>query len=279
LGEVFEEQEGVRPDVAFGVELGGLRDTFEAAGLGEELGEEAGGVEELEGLAGAAFGEHFGDLGLDALGADLVDGGGELLDGGEGVGVEGEVEAGGEAEGSEHAELVFGEAEDGVSDGAEGAAGEVVSATDEVEGGGAGVAGLVVEEGVEEHAVEGEVAAEDVFGGGGGEADLVGSAAVGVGTVVAEGGDLGGVGVVSDEEDAEVGADGEGVGEEGEDLFRGGGGGDVEVPGGEAEQEVADAASGEECLVAGLEEGAGDVEGGLVGGGLEWFRHVPPPTP
>ena len=69
---------------------------------------------------------------------------------------------------------------------------------------------------------------------------------------------------LADEHDAEVGAYGEGFREEGEDLVGGGGGGDVEVLGGEAEEEVADAAAGVEGLVAGVAEGAGGREGGAV---------------
>ena len=48
------------PDVAFGVELWRLLDAVHAYGFGEDLLKEAGGVEELEGAAGLAFGEHAG---------------------------------------------------------------------------------------------------------------------------------------------------------------------------------------------------------------------------
>ena len=203
LGEVFEEEEGVGPDVAFGVVLGGLGDAFEAGDLGEDVGEEAEGVEELEAAAGAAFGEDAGELVADALGGDYGDVGGMALDGAGGAGLDREVETSGEADGAEHAQLVFGEAEVGVADGADEVVGEVGLAVDEIEEGGVhrgldlfafGVE-LSVEleaDGVEKHAVDREVAAVDVVGGGGGEADGVGAAAVGVGAVVAEGGDLDG---------------------------------------------------------------------------------------
>ena len=193
-------------------------------------------------------------------------------------------EAGGEADGPEHAEFVFGEAEVGVADGADDAGGEVFAAVDEVEGGGGDGLFALQDFGVEEHAVDGEVAAEDVFAGRGGELDGVGAAAVGVAAVVAEGGDFGldllAVGIFrgdgfaseADEEDAEVGADGEGavaeLGEEGEDLVGGGGGGDVEVFGGDVEEEVADAAAGEESLVAGCAEVGDDGAGGSITGGV-----------
>ena len=149
------------------------------------------------------------------------------------------------------------------------AGGEVVAAADEVERGGGEVAGRLEGEGVEQHAVDGEVAAEDVLAGAGGEADGVGAAAVGVGAVGAEGGDLGGdvrsAGLRrADEDDAEVGSDREGAGKRASDLVGRGGGGDVVVLWGEAEEEVADAAAGEEGLMAGGAERARDAERGGV---------------
>ena len=131
------------------------------------------------------------------------------------------------------------------------------------------VTGLAEEGVVEEHAVDGEVAAEDVFAGVGGELDGVGAAAVGVAAVGAEGGDFGGDVVVGDDDDAEVGADGLGAGEELLDERGGGAGGDVEVFGGEAEEEIADAAAGEIGLVAGGGEGLDDGGGGAVLGAGE----------
>ena len=93
---------------------------------------------------------------------------------------------------------------------------------------------------------------------------------------MAEGGDLGGdVGCLragafgtggTDEDYAEVGSHGEGlvVVKEGEDLAGRGGGGYVVVLGDEAEEEIADAPAGEEGLVAGVAQAAGDGEGGMV---------------
>ncbi len=179
------------PDVAFGVELGRLLDAVHACGFGEDVLEEAGGVEQLEGAAGVAFGEHEGEFVADALEADLVDLRGGVTDSCDGAGLDGEVEAGGETDGSEHAELVFGEAQGRVADGSEDLRGEVDAAAYVVERGRCGVAGCFVDGWVEQHAVDGEVAAEDIFAGVGGELDRVGAAAVAVGSVVAEGGDFG----------------------------------------------------------------------------------------
>ena len=79
--------------------------------------------------------------------------------------------------------------------------------------------------------------------------------------------------VTHNQNDAEVGADGEGLREERDDLVRRGGGGDVVVLGGVAEEEVADAAAGEVGLVARVAQGADDGESGAV------VRPVCPPPP
>jgi len=59
-----------------------------------------------------------------------------------------------------------------------------------------------------------------------------------------------------------VRTDGEGLGEERDDFAGSCGGGDVEVLGREAQQQVAHASAGEEGLVAGVAQAAGDGEGG-----------------
>ena len=268
-----EEHEGVGPDVALGVILGGLLDALEAGDFREDLGEEAGFVEELEGAASMALCQHAGEFVADTLAADGLDFGGLGSDGGVGGGVEGEAEACGEANGAEHAKVVFFEAASGGADGAEDAGLEVGEAAYVVEDGGL-ESGVGVELfRIEEEAVDGEVAALDVFLGRLAVADLVGVAAVGVCAVGAEGGDFGGGGLAfdfgRDEDDAEVSANSEGPGKEVEDDVWSGGGGDVVVFGGSAEEEVADAASGVVGLVAVLAQGGDDGEsrGGLGCGG------------
>jgi hypothetical protein len=122
---------------------------------------------------------------------------------------------------------------------------------------------------VEQHAVDGEVAAGDVFAWVEGVADGVGAATVGVGTVVAEGGDLGEDAVAGvDEYDPEVSADGEGAGEQGEDHVGRGAGGDVKIFGRATEQAVAHAAACVEGLVAFGAEGGDDCPGCLLAHGV-----------
>ena len=121
LGEAVEHEEGVGVDVAFGVEFGGLLDALEGGDFGEDEGEEAGLVEEVDGVSGAmaGFAKDAGEFVLDAFDADELDAGGVGLDGGEGIGVKGEVEDGGEADGADHAEGIFVETLGGVADGAD----------------------------------------------------------------------------------------------------------------------------------------------------------------
>lgn len=181
-------------------------------------------------------------------------------DGGGGFGLDIEREAGGEADGAEEAEVVFGEAGGGVADGADEFVVEVVAAVDEVED--------LVGAGIEEEAVDGEVAAGGVAGGVCFELDGLGMAAVGVRSIGAEGGDFDAM----EEDDAEVGADGFGAGEELGEFGGAGRGGDVEVFGLAAEEEVADAAADEESGVSGGVEGVEDMGRGGGGDHLPLYR-------
>ena len=209
--KVLKQQQGVGPDIAFRVELRGLGDALKLLEFRQDVGEEASVGEELKASGGAAFGEDASEFSLNALGGDGVDVCCVGTDGGGCGGVDGEVETGREADGAQHAELVFGEAEDWVADGPDRPCGEVFASVDEVEQRGLRVVlGIGVEgDGVEQHPVDGEVAPEDIVFGRSGEADCIRTAAVGVGAVVAEGGHFGGdvrlAGLRgADEDDAEV---------------------------------------------------------------------------
>jgi hypothetical protein len=252
--ELFEKQEGMNPDVAFGVVLGRLGHVVQLRDFGQDLLEEAGAVEEFEGAAGVAFREHTGEFVADAFAADLIDGVSELADGALGFGIDGEVEARGKADGAEHAQLVFFKTAMRLADGADDAGAEIALAADVIENSGGEIAGLPVEHGVEHHAVDGEVTTENVFAGARGEAHLGGVAAVEVGYVRAKCSNLGDnfvtINIVADKNHTEVGADGEGAGKHGENRVWMGAGGYVEVLWGDAEEEISDAAAGEVSLVA-----------------------------
>ncbi len=75
------------PDVALRVILRGLLDVMELRGFGEDVAQEASGVEEFEGAAGSALGEDAGEFVAGAFEGDLGDFGGLRLDGAEGGGI------------------------------------------------------------------------------------------------------------------------------------------------------------------------------------------------
>ena len=54
-------------DVAFGMELRRLLDSFHGGDFGQDLGQEGGRIEQFESAAGAAFGEHLGQFFAHAL--------------------------------------------------------------------------------------------------------------------------------------------------------------------------------------------------------------------
>ena len=71
--QFFEKQEGMDPDVALGMELRRLLDALHPCDFRQNLDEEAGFVEQFEGAAGVAFGEHPGELVANAFAADRMD--------------------------------------------------------------------------------------------------------------------------------------------------------------------------------------------------------------
>ena len=178
-GETFKHEEGVGPDVAFGMELRGLRDAFHGGDFGEQFGEEAEFVQEFEAAAGGTFGKEFGELFADAFRGNDLDFVRVFTDGGESLGFDDVAEARGEADGAKHAEFVFGETAGRLTDGSDDSGGEIGAAADEVED----FARVVAHE----QAIDGEIAALDIFFGSLGIDDLVGMAAVGIADVGAEG--------------------------------------------------------------------------------------------
>src|ERR1035437_2514361 len=126
------------------MELWRLGYAAKADDFGQDAGEQAELVQQLESTAGSAFGEDTGELVADALRADLVDVCGLAADSGD---VQVEVEARAEADGAQHAELVFGVAQFWIADGADDSAGEIFAAADIIERGGGGIAGGLVGDG------------------------------------------------------------------------------------------------------------------------------------
>ena len=178
-----------------------------------------------------------------------------------GGGVDLEVERGGETHGAQEAQAVLAETRGGVADGAQDARGEVGPTADEVD--------HLVGNGVEEHAVDGEIAAFGVAPGRG-EGDIDGAAAVDVDAVGAEAGDLELRLAIQDADDTEVRADGDCAREQRLHLLGAGAGGDVEVVRGDAAELVAHAAAREVGDVARPLQTGGDG----AGGGFHCHRSV-----
>ncbi len=197
--KLVKQQQRVDPHIALGMELRRLCDALHARDFGQNFCEQAGFIEQFEGAAGMAFGEHFGQFVAHALAADGVDTRGESADGGECCRFDLEAEARGEADGAQQAQLVFFKAAIGLADGADDAGIEIGETADVVDHGRAqrrrsakvSLQRAACTQWIEEQAVDGEVAALDVFVGAERVADLVGMAAVGVGAVGAEGRNLG----------------------------------------------------------------------------------------
>ena len=220
-------------------------------------------MKKIEAAGGIGAGENFDEFIADAFGGDDFGVGSESAEGFPGGGFDGKAELDGEADGAEEAETVFGKAGEGIADGADLLGSEIGLALDVIE--------EFVFEGIEKHAVDGEVAALGIFLGGG-EGDGGGAATVEVGAVDAKGGDFKNVIVQAESDDAEGFALGiGGFGEEGLDLVGGGGGGDIDIGIGALEEGIADATSGVDGDVAGLDQFLNDLFGlGVTNHVLGW---------
>src|SRR6185437_3317748 len=140
--------------------------------------------------------------------ADLMDLWSELANGGKGLGFDLVADAGGEADGAKHTQLVFRKTKLGRADGADQAVFEI------------GLAANIIEhldgDGIEQEAVDGEVAALNVEPRFRGILDAIRMATIRVGSIAAIGGNLDGVVVANsistisedgDEYDAELGTE------------------------------------------------------------------------
>ena len=250
--KLLDREERVAEDVAFGMIVGRLLDAPHARHLGEDRREQPRFGEQLEAASRRPFGEDLHDLVADALGGHVGDGGRRGADRVQRRGLDREAEAGGEADGAQHAQPIFGDARSGVADGADDAGAQVGLAGDEVD--------HLARQGVEEERVDGEVAAERVLPR---RAEVHGARppAVDVGGVGAERRDLDRHAVGDDQHDAELGAHGNGPREErlhglGRRARR-----DVVVERLAAEQPVADAAAGEVRIVPGRAQPADELSG------------------
>lgn len=182
--KLMEQAQRVDEHISLRVVLRGLLDALHAGDFRKHLGEQAGGVEELEGAACVALGKHFGELVADTLAADGGGFGGEAAHGGSCAGLELETEAGGEADAAKHAEMVLLETGVGLADGAHDAQVEVGKAAHVVDYGEAEEVGIRQVAsgvwGVKQKTVDGEIAALDILFGAGGVAHRIGMTAIGI---------------------------------------------------------------------------------------------------
>ena len=265
-GKRLEHHAGVNPDVAFRMKLGRLGNALESGDLRKDVGEQMRGLEKFETATSGAFGEELGEFFANAFGGDFVNSRGVPSNGDEGVGLDGVGKTSGEADGAEHTELVFGETDRWITDGADEAGVEIGATVDVVED----FAGIVAHE----QAVDGEVATGDVFLGGGGVYDGIGVAAVGIANVFAKGSDLDLEAIAGNENDAEMGADADAAGEEGHNAVGSSVGGDVVIRGIAMQEKIANAAAHEQGdVTVALESGAdgiGEFAGQHGGSIMQW---------
>lgn len=138
--------------------------------------------------------------------------------------------------------MIFAKTDFRVADGADKAALEIRAAADEIEN----FTGVRIHH----EAIDGEIAADRVLAGAAFEMNAGGAAAVSVIAITAKRGHLDLRTGVADQDDAKVGADRAGAGEQIQDFGGRGVGGNVEILWGTPEQEVANAAADEVRLAS-----------------------------
>jgi hypothetical protein len=243
------------------MELGRLLDAFHGLDLGKNFAQQTSLVKQLEDTPGVAFSQHLCKLIADALARDLMDLRRKLPDGGKGCRFDRVFKTRGKPNGAQHAELVFGKTQRGITDGSDAPGFEVLLPSHEVE--------HLVIYGIEQQTVDGEVAALNVFAGISGEADLVGMAAIRVADVGPKGCNLNGVTLSGgalffrnrEEHNSELRADGVCFRENPHDFFRASIGGDVVIGRFAAEEQIAYAPAYEIRLMAMIPEGTNDRNG------------------
>jgi len=257
--ELFEQQQRVGPDVAFGMELGRLGDALHGGDFRQQIAQQARGVQHFEAAPRSAFGEDADQFVAHALGGNAQDGGMLAPERRERGRLDFEPQARGEANGAQQAQMVLAEARIGVANGADDAAVQILASADVIHHGAV--------QRVHQEAVDGEVAAQNVLAGIGFIIHAGGSAAIGIGVIAAEGGHFHGGRFAAYQHDAEMRADEIGIRKHRGDFLGPGAGGDVEILGGNSQQQVAHAAAHQKGLVARAAEGGYDDAGKLAGRG------------
>jgi N6-L-threonylcarbamoyladenine synthase len=247
--QLFQQQQGVHPHIAFGVELSGLLDALHLGDLRQDLLQQPGRIEQLKSAASRTLDEHAREFVADPLPADLMNLTGKCADGRRSSLFNRESKARSEADASQHAQFVFFKTQARIADCPDDPSFEIGAAAYEIEHRAGNVAGLAQFQRIEQHSVNGEIAAFDVFFGALGKPHRFRMPAVGIWAIVSKCSDLSykfaTVRVVNHQHHAEMGPDGEGLGKHLEDGLRMGVGGHIEVLRLPAEQQIAHTSAGE----------------------------------
>ena len=246
----------MNPDIALGVVFGGLSAAPHFQKLGKPDSGQARFMEKIEASGGISTGEDFDEFISDSFWGDDVGLGGKLNEGFPCCRFDFETQLHRKADGTEEAKAIFGKTGERIADGADRFGREIFLTLNEVE--------EFILEGIEKHAVDGEIASFCVFFGCR-ECDGGGATSIKVGAVEPEGGDFEHVFLHAKSDDAKrlslrVG----GFREERLDLVGRGGGGDIHVRVWPLQNGVADTAAGVDGDVAGLGEGLDNLFGGWV---------------
>jgi len=249
--QVGKKQPGMDPDIALRMMFGRLGAAAHFKELGDPDGDQAGIMQEIQAAGGVGAGQDFDQLLPDALGGEIFGFRGQAHQGFPSRGLDLKAQLYGEADGPEQTKPVLAKAGPGIPDGADRFGLQIGPALHKIQ--------HLVLQGIEKHAVDGEVATFGILLRCG-ESDGGGAATVEVGSVNAEGGDFKNVLALFEPDHAKGLALGiRGLGKNGLDLIRRGGRGDIDIRISAVEQGVPDAAPGVDGLVPGLMETAHNV--------------------
>src|SRR5580658_10464925 len=159
-----------------------LLNSFHGFDLGQHLAQQSAFVEQKKGLACMALDQHPGELIANALLRYLINLRGRLLNRLKSSRLDGVSETRGEADSTQHPELVFGEPSVRIADGSDDSGFEILASANEIQN--------LVRDRIEQQAVDGEIAAFDIFSRILAETNLVGMTSVAVSDVAAKGGDF-----------------------------------------------------------------------------------------
>ena len=241
IAQLFEQQQRVRPHVAFRMEFRRLRDALHGHYLGQDVAQQSGLVQKLEAAPCAAFRQDARQLVADTFGRNFHDQAVQPLQRRHGGGFDLEAQPGRESHGADQAQVVFLETLVRVADGAHHAAAQVLPASREVQ--------HLVRIGIQQQRVDRKIAPHRILPGIAFEAHRIRTPAIAVAGVAAERGHLHLGRVLAYQHDAEMRAHLLGALEQLAHAIGTRVGGHVEILRRAAQQQVAHAAAHQVGLV------------------------------